>query len=270
MKRDYQNAITGMLVCVMVCLLMFSHSAFGLEASVESSLPFKPGERLTYVLKWGKIPAGEAVLEVMPVNTLDGEDVYHFSMRVETNSFVDVFYKVRDKMEGFTNLDVTHSMLYKAKQREGGYKRDMLVNFDWDKQQAQYSNGKRAKDPIEIPIGTFDPLSALYYTRLVPPQESVEIIRPVTDGRKAVNGVVKVVKKQTIKVPAGKFETFLVEPSTEGIGGVFKKSKKAKIQLWMSADERRIPVKIKSKVAVGSFVGELVKVEHIEMTTANK
>jgi hypothetical protein len=53
-----------------------------------------------------------------------------------------------------------------------------------------------------------------------------------------------------------------VEPSLEHVGGVFEKSKDAKVQIWVTADARRIPVKIKSKVAVGSFVGELVSVEN--------
>jgi hypothetical protein len=39
---------------------------------------------------------------------------------------------------------------------------------------------------------------------------------------------------------------------------VFKKSKNAKIKLWVTADSRRIPIKIKSKVKIGSFTGELV------------
>jgi len=41
------------------------------------------------------------------------------------------------------------------------------------------------------------------------------------------------------------------------VGGVFEKTKDAKIHIWVTADERRIPVRIKSKVAIGSFIGEL-------------
>ena len=54
------------------------------------------------------------------------------------------------------------------------------------------------------------------------------------------------------------YDAFLIEPEIEHISGVFKKSKKAKIQIWLTADERRIPLRIKSKVAVGSFVADLV------------
>ena len=71
-------------------------------------------------------------------------------------------------------------------------------------------------------------------------------------------GVADVVRRETIRVPAGTFDTFLIEPDLSHVGGVFEKSPDAKIQLWVSADSRRLPVRLKSKVIVGSFSGELV------------
>ena len=49
------------------------------------------------------------------------------------------------------------------------------------------------------------------------------------------------------------YDTYLIEPELKHVGGVFEKSKDAKIQLWVTADEHRIPVKIASKVAIGHF-----------------
>lgn len=248
-----------------LCLFIVSIVSFSASAAENNTLasrhPFVPGEKLTYTLKWGKIPAGEATLEVLPIEVLDGEPVYHFVMTARTNSFVDIFYKVRDHIEGFATLDLTRSVLYKTKQREGDHRRDIFVDFDWEKQQAQYTDRGKTKDPITIAEGSLDPLSALYYTRMAEMQVSQAITRPVTDGKKNTIGVVKVLKRETIEVSDVTYETFLVEPDTKDIGGVFKKSDDAKIHLWLTADERRLPVKIKSKVIVGSFVGELVEKE---------
>ena len=228
---------------------------------VEPILPFVPGEKLRFVLKWGAIPAGEATLEVQAIETLNGEEAYRFIMTAKTNSFVDIFFKVRDTIEGFADLAMSQSVLYKARQHEGKYKSNIVVNFDWEKQEAQYSNFDEIEAPIPILPGTFDPLSVLYYVRMNPLLENQNIRRPVTDGKKNITGNLRVLKRETLRVPAGKFDTYKVEPSTEGIGGVFKKDKDAKIHIWLTADERRLPVKVKSKVAVGSFVGELVAVE---------
>ena len=83
----------------------------------------------------------------------------------------------------------------------------------------------------------------------------------MTDGKKNILGRARLIKRETITVPSGTYDTFLIEPDIEHVGGVFEKSKDAKIELWVSADERRIPVRLKSKVVVGSFVGELISVE---------
>ena len=61
---------------------------------------------------------------------------------------------------------------------------------------------------------------------------------------------------------AGKsYDAFLIIPDLKHVGGVFKESEKAKMQIWVTADSRQIPVRLKSKVVVGSFVGDLVKIE---------
>jgi hypothetical protein len=249
------------------------HSAVNVQAQEQQPVqqqpvndlepPFRPGEKLNFVLKWGKIPAGEASLEVRPINTVDGELAYHFVRTAKTNSVVDVFFKVRDKIESFTDLNMSRSLLYKKKQREGGYKRDVMVKFDWNARQAQSKriDKNRTDPPIEIPDGAFDPLSALYFTRFADIQEGSTVERPVTDGSNTVVGVVKVLKKETLKIDGKRYETYKLQPSTEGIGGVFKESKDAKLFVWVTADERRIPVKVKSKVVVGSFVGELASME---------
>jgi hypothetical protein len=62
-------------------------------------------------------------------------------------------------------------------------------------------------------------------------------------------------------VPYGSFDTWLIEPDIKDVGGVFEKSKNAKIQIWITNDERRIPVLLRSKVIVGSFYAELIKIE---------
>ena len=224
----------------------------------EKDFPFHPGEKLTFVLKWTIIPAGESVLEVLPMETLDGVKAYHFLLTAKSNSFIDAFYKVRDRIDAYANTEMTHSMLYKKKQREGNSHRDIVVNFDWQNNKAQYTNFKEKQPPIDLMPGSFDPLSAFYFVRLFDFKEKSTIERPVTDGKECIIGKLSIIKRETIKLKNNTYDTYLIEPELKHIGGVFEKSKNAKIQLWVTADKRRMPVKIKSKVVVGSFVGELV------------
>jgi len=224
----------------------------------EGSFPFQPGEKLTFQVNWSFIPAGEAVLEILPIETINGVKSYHFVMTAKTNSVVDVFYKVRDRIDAYTDIGMNHTILYKKRQREGRTKRDVIVNFDWKKREAQYSISGKKRNPISILPGTFDPLTVFYAFRLHNLKKDIELQIPVTDGKKCVIGKAKVIRRERIEVPIGIYDTYLVEPDLEHLGGVFRKSKDAKLQIWVTADSRRIPLRIKSKVIVGSFVAELI------------
>lgn len=274
LKRDDYNIIKNMKalfldMCRIKPLIRLSFTfvtttiiaLFGVCGNInaqENNFPFAAGEKLTYALKWTFIPAGEAVLEVLPVETINGIKARHFLLTVHSNLFIDHFYMVRDRVDAYTDMGMNHSVLYKKKQLEGTTRRDIVVKFNWDKKEASYTNFEEKRDPIKIFAGTFDPLSAFYYTRCCDLNAGLTIERPVTDGKKNVIGKAIIVRRETIKLKIGTFDTYLMEPEVEQIGGVFEKSKDAKIQLWVTADQRQMPVKIRSKVIVGSFVGELV------------
>ncbi|HHC25625.1 MAG TPA: DUF3108 domain-containing protein [Desulfobacterales bacterium] len=242
-----------------VVMTVFCFAETGKAA--EEDLPFRPGEKLTFDLKWTIIKAGEATLEVLPVETVNGVPSYHFVMTAKSTPFLDVFYKVRDRIDAYTDTKMTRTLFYKKKQKEGRTHRDIVVRFDWKKKEAYYSNFGEKRDPLSLLPGAFDPLSAFFYCRFLDMKENTVIERPITDGKKCVIGRVKVVRREKIKLGDKVYDTWLLEPELKHVGGVFEKSRDAKIQLWVSADKRRIPVKIKSKVIVGSFSAELVSME---------
>lgn len=254
-----KNRLLIMLTTVLVVLLCF-WSGFVAAANLSTAdFPFQPGEKLVYKLRWGLVSAGYAELEVLPSEKLNGENTWHFLMSVRTSGFVDLFYKVRDRIQSFTDLALANSMLYLKEQREGNTDRDIEVRFDLHSKSAVYSNKGEARDAIEIKDGTIDPLAALYYIRKQPLAENVALTKFVTDGKKTVMGVAKVVGREKLTVAGIEYDTFLVEPDLKDVRGVFEKSKKSKIRLWITNDDRRLLVKLKSKVAVGSFTGILVE-----------
>ena len=255
------NRLMAILPVILYILLCPCHLAF---SNIEEStpMPFSPGERLVFELRWSAIPAGQAVLEVLPMRTINGVRAYHFRMTAESNSFVDIFYKVRDRIDSYVSDDMRHSVHYRKKQREGSTKRDVRVDFDWKNAQAVRTiDNEKSKEPVKLAPRTFDPLSVFYFTRTQPLAEKGIIESAVTDGKKCIQGIGRVIKREKITVFNQTFDTFLIEPDLKHIGGVFEKKKDAKIKLWVTADERRIPVKISSKVAIGSFIGELVSIE---------
>lgn len=221
--------------------------------------PFQPGEKLKFRLSWEFVHAGEATLSVEPMTEIEGTPVFHFVMAVKTNSFLDMFYKVRDKIESFVDTSMNHSVLFKKNQREGKKKRNVDVAFDWNNNQAQYIKNNKESDPIDLEPGTFDPLGIFYFVRNSNLDAGVVLERPVSDGKRCVIGIGRILKRETITVPAGKFDTFLIEPDLQDVKGVFEKSDDSNILIWVTADSHHIPVKIESKVIIGSFMGELTE-----------
>ncbi len=247
-------------LCALMALLA-TLALFRITHAQGSRLPFSPGEKLTFHARWAFVPAGEAVLEIYPMETMNGQKVYHFVLTAKTYPLIDLIYMVRARIDAYTDERLSHSILYKET-KEGKRKKRVVVQFNWEKGEAQRSNFGEEREPIPIKPGTFDPLSVYYALRLHELGENMQIEKPVTDGKKWVLGRARVVKREKITVTSGTYDTYLVEPDLEHIGGVFKKSKDAKVQIWVTADDRRIPIKLTSKVAVGSFVAELVSVEN--------
>ncbi len=245
--------LIGVLLCIAAVLPV------GIAAPLAAPWAFQPGERLTFVLKWTIIPAGEAVLTVLPREAIAGRrDAQHFLLTARSNAFVDAVYMVRDRIDAWAEPDVRQSLLYRKKQHEGSTRRDITVSFDWETKTVRYDNRGRPREPLPITSGTLDPLSIFYWFRSLDLSVGQRIQRPVTDGKKHVIGVARVVRRERVTVPAGTFDAFVVEPDLSHVGGVFEKSPDAKIELWVSADRRCLPLKLKSKVIVGSFSGELV------------
>jgi hypothetical protein len=68
--------------------------------------------------------------------------------------------------------------------------------------------------------------------------------------------IVNVIKRETIKVPAGTFKCIVIEPTIEG-GDLFTHDEK--IWLWLTDDDRKIPVKVGTKLFFGYVGAELTK-----------
>lgn len=229
------------------------------KKTLKNTLPFSPGEQLVYKIRWETIEAGVASFDVLPVTKVDQQPCRHFSLKLETSPLVDVFYEVRDKLYSYTDLALGHSIRY-VKKGTGSEQRDILVQFNWEKRMARYSNFNAGKKPITIPPGTFDPLAAFYKLRCMDLGNKKEIEFPITDGKKCFMGRAKVLGQETITCFNTTYDTYVIEPELIHFGGVFKKSDKPTLRLWITRDERRLPVRIQSKVIVGSIIGELVSV----------
>ena len=244
---------------IMVFIISFYGAFISVNTAQAATIPFEPGEKLTYALRWENIPAGELHLEIHPITTIGDSPAYHFVLIAKSNSAVDLFCKIRDRIDAYANTAMTHSVFYQKKRAGGKKVRREQTTFDWLNHKVQYAGSGAPHKPVRLLPGSFDPLSAFYYTRMAISEKNPRILRPVTDGKNNFMGNTNIIGRETITLNNGKrYDTLVLEPDIGLFGGVFKDSKDAKLRVWITADEKRIPVQIKTKVKVGYFIGELV------------
>ncbi len=208
--------------------------------------PFRPGERLRFSVQYGPIHAGSAWLEVHGATSAEGRAVDTLVARAESNAFFSLTYRVRNRIESVWDSSEHFSYRYREDRHEGGYKAKNEVVFDQERGEARYGDGV----VYPIPPHVQDALSSFYYTRTQALPIGGSFIFDYHASRKSQPLEVRVLGRERVRVPAGTFDCVVVEPVLR-VGGIFKHN--GRLLIWLTADERRIPVLMKSKVAIGSI-----------------
>lgn len=217
---------------------------------------FKVGERLTFDVKYGFVTAGVAEYHIPKIVKLSGRDVYNVTFKVSSVPTFDAFYKVRDRYETFIDTEALFPWRFEQHIREGGYSRDFSAFFDQRKGKAKTSEGT-----YDIPLGVQDIISAFYLARTfdyskMKPGDKFKLQNFYKDKTYPLDVVFK--GRETITVDAGTFDCMIVEPLVQE-GGLFKSE--GTIVIWLTNDELKIPIKVKTKIIIGSIDAELTKYE---------
>jgi hypothetical protein len=213
---------------------------------------FGLGERLLFDVGYGFLHAGEAVMTVAAVETLFNRPCYRITCDVQSAGLFSFLYKVRDHYESY--MDVAGLFPWKFEQhiQEGGYRRDFSAVFDQYHEKAITSEKE-----YDIPEYVHDVVSALYFVRTLDftgkrPGARTHLQNFFQDKTYPLD--VKYLGRQTVEVEAGTFDCIIIEPLVKE-GGLFKSE--GRIIVWFTDDDRKIPVKVSTKVLIGSIDAEL-------------
>ncbi|MBI5418107.1 DUF3108 domain-containing protein [Candidatus Poribacteria bacterium] len=210
------------------------------------------GECLSYKIFWMNFHAGDTVMKVEEDAFQNGEKCYKLVTETYSSRYVSFFYPVKDRVTSMVDKKKFLPYVYEKSLNEGNYREKKVIKFDYIKGEAT------DKDSIyKIPKWVQDPFSAIYYFRNLPLEIDKDVSFDVFDGEKNFKLLIKVIKKETIKVPAGIFNTIKIEPIVAGAKGLFKHE--GKIYVWVSDDEKRIPVLIESGVLIGAISVQLIE-----------
>jgi hypothetical protein len=223
------------------------------EVLAAPARPIRAGEYLRYSVRYGIISAGEAYLEIPSVRRWKGRPVYTLVARAESNNFFSAFYKVRNRIESFWDTTGYFSRRFVEDRREGGYHEQNEITFDYDRGEALYARDGQA---IAIPQNCQDALSSFYFTRTQDLPLGGSVIFDYHASHKSQPIEVKVLGRQRVETPAGTFDCVAIEPILKA-SGIFKNQ--GRLVIWLTADQRRIPVMMRSKVTIGSISVVLIE-----------
>ena len=214
------------------------------------SLPFGPGEIMDYDLKYGVVSMGRARLEATEEIDYLGQKSLVIISRGKTAKWVDSIYKVRDETRSILDLEHMHSLYFGKNLHEGDYRKKIKAVYYHDEGLARYDDGSE----VEFLPGSQDILTALYYLRSFPLEPGMSLEIPLHDGKKNYPLKVLVLGRERIETKLGMFDCLLLEPKFES-QGLFKSE--GRMQIYLSDDDRRVPVLLKAKAPVGAFTSEL-------------
>jgi hypothetical protein len=213
--------------------------------------PFGSGERAEYQVKLGGVSVGSGSVEVVGVETVQGVPTFHARMRVSGGI---PLARVDDRYDSWIDTEGVFSRRFVQDVHEVGYRRQRSYEFDVARRTWRRTDG--STDTGTLPTSEpLDDLSFMYYARTLPLKvgDQYRLTRYFKESGNPV--VLNVVRKETVIVPAGRFNTVVVQPSIR-TSGLFGEGGRAEI--YFSDDDRHLPVLIKSRVPlVGSLTMSL-------------
>lgn len=224
--------------------------------------PLRVGEKLTYKVKVRGISAGKRVDYIQKTMVWNGQRVYHISSDAKTGAWAR-WYHFRSHQSTFLKVVGFHPLRFRNQVQDKKYRAFVEINFreglaDYQKrsQSDPKSPEKRDKKEIEIPIGTQDELSMVYFLRTKQIAAGNTYIFPLIIRGELRKMELKVERGEVLSTKAlgknkVKVKTLLVRTSDGG-------------KLWLTDDALHLPIKIEANTKIGKTTATLEKIEIVK------
>jgi hypothetical protein len=210
-----------------------------------AAYPFAVGETLTYSAKLGMLTLGSGTLQVAGIDSVRGVETFRLRFRLQGKT---VFYSLDDVLESWVATDDFSSRRFvqnfvendKEKQRTF----EIFPDSGFYREQGRDTTFLSPSEPL-------DDAAFFYFVRITP----LEVGKTYVFDRyfrKEKNPVtIEVVKREKMKLPDGSEVQCLVLHPVIDTKGMF--SKRSDTRIWLTDDERRLPVQIRSKFPFGTI-----------------
>lgn len=228
--------------------------------------PFRAGEKVTFEVSYFNMTAGELTMEVKPFVNVNGQRAYHFELNAKSSSFFSRIYTVEDRAVTYLSYDDLVPLSLQVSIKESKQLGETRTYFDWKNMRASYWQKKIVKDKGErskklewdlLPYSQ-NVISAAYYLRVFKLEPGKKLAFRVADEGKNIVFTGEVLRRETLDTPVGKLKTIVVQPRVTA-DGAFKPI--GDILVWLTDDDRKLFVRLESKIKIGTIVASLKSIE---------
>lgn len=210
-----------------------------------------------YSVQWGFFHAGTSSVH------LDADkNGVRVTATADSSGMPDKFFKVHDRFEATVDGKTFCTSQVSKHNQEGPRRRELTIMLDYAhaKSRVELKDLKTSEvkhADFDIPSCVTDVISGFFYVASLPLAPGYSETFPVNDNGKTSDVKITVEGRETIKNPAGQFQTLRVK--AEPIAGAMKG--KGLLWVWFTDDARHAPVQMKTKLAFATFLFQLQKMD---------
>ena len=262
--RRYILKIIKILIPIFLLILLSFSLLHGQNKS-----PFKIGEKLIYSTNFGIVNAGTFTMSLEDGGEIMSHPCYLIKTLSRTNPVFDLVYKIRDETESYWDKDRFVVRKFIKRISEGSWKQYRIHYYfpeDTTYYYVTYKKGGQIKKQSTSLVDPQDTYTIIYWVRL---QELVVgdtlHLNISLDGD---NHPVKLLveKKEILDTIFGEKECFKIIPI---IPEVSQKRTSIVMDIWVTDDEYKIPVKLVIKIKYGNFIMSLKDAENTGLIKDN-
>jgi len=223
--------------------------------------PFDGGEKAVYKASWNGLPVATAEISTTS-HVIDGKKFYTVRVEARTSAALDLIWKMRDTITSTIEAKALAPTRFTFSQRENRKIIDTEARFDRNAKKWFVHRDERRKVKkyeFDQPPNIVDPITAVYLARSQDFKVGDHLYFNIFGGKYRYLLDLEVERREKIQIASGSVDAFKIVPRIRNLmkQGYAKRLNEASV--WISADERRIPVMLSSKIFVGNIYIERIE-----------
>ena len=218
--------------------------------ALPAGLPFAAGEQLNFNIYLENVaqPVGLASFQVRPRAQYFGRDGLMLTGKAQTIGTAQTLLSADDQLTTYVDPNTLLPFRFEMALQESRRRANQVVVLDQDKGNAVTETGAR----MEIPVGTYDLLSAFYALRSFnlksPKPNAVSLL---VNGR-ARTLFITFLKREMIELGGQQVPALQLSLTTDDA-----QPDRSGLRIWISDDQRRLPLRLTAGTSAGRVRADL-------------